>query len=139
MNEHIANHLVEIKVSSDRAFGFVFCAVFALLAFYPIFFGGVIRLGFLIASGVFLLTALLIPSVLAPANRLWMKFGDFLHGIVSPLALGVVFFLTVLPIGLLMRVFGKDPLRLKIDKDAKSYWISREPPGPSAESLNNQF
>lgn len=139
MLEHIPNHVAEIKGSSDRAFGLVFSAVFALFTFYPLIAGGSIRLGCLIISGTFLLSAFLAPALLAPANRLWMKFGELLHSIVSPLALGIVFFFTVLPIGLLMRLFGKDPLRLKIDRDAASYWISREPPGPSAESLNNQF
>ena len=68
-----------------------------------------------------------------------MKFGELLHRIVSPIALGIVFYLAVLPTGLLLRLFGKDPLRLKIDRGAASYWIKREPPGPTAESLNNQF
>jgi hypothetical protein len=68
-----------------------------------------------------------------------MKFGEMLHRIVSPLALGIVFYFTVLPTGLLLRLFSNDPLRLRFDPTAKSYWIKREPPGPAAESLKNQF
>lgn len=139
MHEHFPKHVAEIKGSSDRAFGLVFSTAFALIAFYPLIDGRSIRPSSLIASGVFLALALFVPAALAPANRLWTKFGELLHCVVSPVALGIVFFLSVLPVGLLMRLFGKDPLRLKIDRDAATYWINREPPGPTAESLNNQF
>ncbi|HQR50033.1 MAG TPA: SxtJ family membrane protein, partial [Methylophilaceae bacterium] len=90
-------------------------------------------------SGGFLLLALVIPRVLAPANRAWTKFGLLLHDIVSPIALGILFFVVVTPTGLLMRLLGKDPLRLRFERSAKSYWIVRTPPGPDAESLKNQF
>jgi hypothetical protein len=139
MHEHTRKHITEIKGSSDRAFGLVFAVVFVIIACYPLLSGGTIRLWSLIVAGIFLVLALLIPAVLAPANRLWMKFGELLHSIVSPLALGIVFYATLLPTGLLLRLFGKDPLRLRLDPTAESYWIKREPPGPSAESLNNQF
>jgi hypothetical protein len=139
MHEHTQKHVAEIKGSSDRAFGLVFAVVFAIIACYPLLASGAIRLWSLIVSGVFLLLALVVPAVLAPANRLWMKFGELLHSIVSPIALGIVFYVTVLPTGLLLRLFGKDPLRLRLDPNAESYWIKREPPGPEAESLNNQF
>ena len=139
MHEHTQKHVAENKSSSDRAFGLVFSTVFAIVALYPVLAGGVIRLWSLIVAGIFLLLAVVIPGVLAPANRLWMKFGEFLHGIVSPLALGIIFYVTVLPTGIFMRLFGKDPLRLRKNPAAESYWIKREPPGPAAESLNNQF
>lgn len=139
MHEHTQKHFAENKSSSDRAFGLVFSTAFAIIAFYPLLAGGAIRLWPLIVAGIFLLLTVVIPSVLAPANRLWMKFGELLHGIVSPLALGIVFYLTVLPTGLLLRLFGKDPLRLRIDSNAESYWIRRSPAGPAAESFNNQF
>ena len=139
MHEHTQKHIEEIKGSSDRAFGLVFCAVFTIIGLFPLLGGGVPRLWSLIVAGIFLLLALAIPGVLAPANRLWMKFGELLHHIVSPIALGIVFYVAVLPTGILLRLFGEDPLRLKIDRNATSYWIKREPPGPTAESLNNQF
>jgi hypothetical protein len=139
MHEHTPRHTSQIQSSSDRSFGFVFAAVFLIVALYPLVHAAGIRLWAVAISGLFLLLAALVPQVLAPANRLWTKFGLLLHHIVSPLALGVLFFLVVTPTGLLMRLFGKDPLRLRFDPAADSYWIKRDPPGPAADSLKNQF
>jgi hypothetical protein len=139
MKKYNQKYVNETKVSSDKAFGIVFTVVFAVIACYPLLAGREIRLWSLIIAGIFLVLALLIPSVLAPAKRLWMKFGELLHRIVSPLALSILFFVAVLPTGLLLRLLGKDPLRLRLDPKAESYWIKREPPGPDSESLNNQF
>lgn len=139
MFEHTQKHVAEIKGSSDRAFGLVFATVFTIIALYPLLGGGLLRVWSLIVATIFLLLALVAPSILVPANRLWMRFGGLLHYIVSPIALGIVFFAALVPTGLLMRLFGKDPLRLRFDPAAESYWIPREPPGPSPESLNNQF
>jgi hypothetical protein len=139
MHEHTPRHTSQIQSSSDRSFGFVFAAVFLIIALYPLLHAAGIRIWAVAVSGVFLLLAALVPQVLAPANRLWTKFGMLLHHIVSPIALGILFFLVVTPTGLLMRLFGKDPLRLRFDPAADSYWIKRDPPGPAADSLNNQF
>ena len=117
----------------------VFSVVFLLFGFYPLLGGETIRFWSLVVAGIFLLLALAIPGVLAPANRLWMKFGKLLYRIISPFALLIVFFAIVLPTAFVMRLLGKDPLLLRRDPKAKSYWIRREPPGPSAESLNDQF
>lgn len=139
MHEHTPRHTSQVQSSSDRAFGFVFAAVFLIIALYPLLHASGIRIWAVVISGLFLLLAALVPQVLAPANRLWTRFGLLLHNIVSPLALGILFFLVVTPTGLLMRLFGKDPLRLRFDPAADSYWIKRDPPGPAADSLNNQF
>lgn len=139
MHEHTPRHASPIQSSSDRSFGFVFAAVFLIIGLYPLFHAAGIRLWAVALSGTFLLLAALVPQVLAPANRLWTKFGLLLHNIVSPVALGVLFFLVVTPTGLLMRLLGKDPLRLRFDPAADSYWIKRDPPGPAADSLKNQF
>jgi hypothetical protein len=128
-----------IAGSSDRAFGLVFAAVFAIIAFLPIVFGGSVRLWSLILAAAFVAVALARPALLAPLNHLWLKLGLLLHRVVSPVVLGIMFFLVVTPIGLLMRAFGKDPLRLKRDPTTTSYWIPREPPGPTPESLKDQF
>jgi hypothetical protein len=125
--------------SSDRAFGIVFAAVFLFVGLLPLAFKGAPRLWSLIIGGGFLLVALTAPSLLAPLNRLWTRFGLLLHKIVSPLVLGIMFFLVITPIGVVMRAFGKDPLRLKFDKGSASYWIARDPPGPTADSLKDQF
>jgi hypothetical protein len=139
MHEHTPRHASQVQSSSDRSFGFVFAAVFLIIGLYPLLHATGIRIWAVVISGLFLLLATLVPQVLAPANRLWTKFGLLLHHIVSPIALGILFFLVVTPTGLLMRLFGKDPLRLRFDPAADSYWIKRDPPGPAADSLKNQF
>jgi len=88
---------------------------------------------------VFALVALVKPALLSGLNRLWMKLGLLLGKVVSPIALGILFYAVITPIGLIIRLTGKDPLRLKFDPDAESYWIPREPPGPPPGSMNNQF
>jgi hypothetical protein len=75
----------------------------------------------------------------AQLNRWWIKLGVFLGKVVSPVALGIVFYAVVVPIGFLMRVTNKDPLRLKREADARTYWIARTPPGPPPDSMTNQF
>lgn len=129
----------QVDGSSDRSFGLVFAAFFALIGLLPLLLGRSPRAWALGVGGVFLLAALLFPSVLAPLNRLWLRLGMLLHRIVSPIALGIMFFLVITPMGLVMRAMGKDFLRLRLDPEARSYWIPREPPGPAPESLKNQF
>jgi hypothetical protein len=83
--------------------------------------------------------AYIAPGVLAPLNRLWAKFGHLLHMAISPVILGILFYLCISPIGLLMRLTGKDPLRRKFEPATKSYWIVRAPRGPAPKSFKNQF
>ena len=125
--------------ASNRSFGLVFAGIFGLIGFLPLVFGEVPRAWALILAGIFLLAALAFPRLLAPFNRVWMRFGLLLHRIVSPLVLGIMFFGVITPIGLLMRLLGKDPLRLRLDKAAGSYWIERTPPGPAPETFKDQF
>jgi hypothetical protein len=129
----------DVRGSSDRSFGIVFAVVFALIGLLPLAFGGTARPWALAIGGGFLLAALAVPRVLSPLNRLWLRFGLLLHRIVSPLVLGIMFFVVITPMGLLMRALGKDLLRLKLDKSLGSYWIERQPPGPPPESLTDQF
>ncbi len=129
----------EIKGSSNRSCGIVFAFVFAVIGLLPLAFGGSGRVWALTLGGLFLLVALAVPAILAPLNRAWLRFGLLLHRIVSPLVLGIMFFLVVTPTGLLMRALGKDLLRLRFDKQSSSYWIDRAPPGPAPESLKDQF
>jgi hypothetical protein len=125
--------------SSDRSFGLVFSVFFLIVAFVPWVQGYGLRVWAIVASLLFGVAALGFPGILAPFNRLWTKFGMLLHNIVSPVVLAVLFYLVVTPTGVLMRLLGKDVLRLRFDGDATSYWIDRTPPGPDAESLKNQF
>jgi hypothetical protein len=124
---------------SNRSLGLVFAAFFAIIGLLPLFFGDALRLWALAVGAVFLLAALAFPAVLAPLNRVWTKFGLLLHKVVSPIVLGIMFYLAVTPTGLLVRLFGKDSLRLKLDRQARSYWIERTPPGPAPETLKDQF
>jgi hypothetical protein len=88
---------------------------------------------------VFLGVALFHPAALKPLNRLWLKFGLLLHKVLNPIVMALVFFGTVLPTGLVMRALGKDPLRLKRRPNVNSYWIERRPPGPTPETMKDQF
>lgn len=129
----------KLEMSSDKTFGLVFFVLFVLVGLLPILHGKPVRNWSLVTGAVFLALALLAPKYLRPLNRLWMRFGLLLHHIVSPIALGVVFYVTVVPIGLWMRLVGKDPLKLSFEESAATYWVSRTPPGPDAKSMNNQF
>ncbi len=125
--------------SSDRSFGVVFGVVFLIIALWPLFSSGGVRVWAAIVSVAFFLAAFALPKILAPLNKLWMRFGLLLHHIVSPVVLGILFYLFVTPMGLVMRLFGKDFLHLRFDSSARSYWIERNPPGPKPDSLDNQF
>ena len=125
----------DIKISSNRSFGIVFFVVFLLIALYPLTYGGEIRIWSLIISIIFLILGLLNSKILTPLNKIWFKFGIFLGKIVSPLIMGIIFFLVVTPIGLIIRLLGKDVLNLKYDKN-KSYWIEKK--GPKSK-MKNQF
>jgi len=129
----------QVKGSSDRSFGFVFAAVFAIIGLWPLVRGAEPRSWSLIVAAVFLAIAVVHPRLLAPLNRLWLKFGLLLHKITNPIIMACVFFLAVVPTALIMKMMGKDPLRRKLDKGAASYWIHRTPPGPPPDSMKNQF
>lgn len=127
------------KTSSDRAFGWVFAVFFGLLGGWPMLHGGVPHAWAWVAAGAFAATALLRPTLLAPLNRFWTRFGLLLHRIVNPVILGLIFMAVIVPIGLTLRALGKDPLRLKRRANQTSYWLERRPPGPTRESLPRQF
>ena len=125
----------DIKISSNKSFGIVFFIVFFLIALYPLLNGQEIRLWALIISAVFLILGLLKSKLLTPLNKLWFRFGIFLGKIISPIIMGFIFFLVVTPIGLIMRLLGKDVLNLKYNKE-RSYWIEKD--GPKSK-MKNQF
>jgi uncharacterized membrane protein len=129
----------DVKGSSDRSFGLVFATLFALIAVSKLWHGNDAGYGWLAAAAAVLAAALTVPTALAPANRLWLKIGLLLHHVVEPLVMGVLFFLVVTPMGVALRLTGKDLLRLRRDAAATTYWIDRDPPGPTPESLRNQF
>jgi len=129
----------EIRGASDRSFGLVFTGIFLLLAVWPLVHRGPMRVWALALAAVFLVFSLVWPGALTPLNRLWLRFGRLLQHIVTPVVLGLLYFLVVVPIGLLMRFFGKNPLCLGFDREATTYWIDRRPPGPAPDSMRRQF
>ena len=128
-----------VKRSSDRATGLVFAAVFTIIALWPLWKSGAVREWALITAAAITIVALAIPRALGPLSRAWHGLGLAMHRVMNPLVMGLLFYLTVTPTGLLMRLFGKDPLRLRFDPEAKSYWIERQPPGPAPETMRHQF
>lgn len=128
-----------VKQSSNRSFGIVFFSVFGLIAIWPIFQDGGLRIWALTLGLSFLLTALFKPSVLNPLNKAWTAFGLLLHKIVNPVVMGLIFYLTVLPTGLTLRILKKDLLHIDWDENADSYWIPRETSVTSLPSMKNQF
>jgi Saxitoxin biosynthesis operon protein SxtJ len=140
------NRKEEVKGSSDRAFGLtvggILLAIAAVRAGLHLWDGtdpGWVE-GVLAALGAPLVVfGLLAPARLAPLNRAWIRLGLLLFKVVNPLVLGLIYLTTVVPIGLLMRLLGRDLLSLKVDRQAHSYWVVREPPGPAPETMIRQF
>ena len=114
----------KIKISSNRSFGRVFFILFFIIAIFPLLSDGNIRVWSAALSIIFLILGLMNSSILYPLNKIWFKFGILLGKIVSPIVLGVIFFFVVTPIGILMKILGKDLLNLK-NNNEKSYWIKR--------------
>jgi hypothetical protein len=130
----------KIKGSSDRSFGLVFGAVFALAAFLPLlraphqprWWAAVIAVGFA-------LVALLWPKRLAVLNGLWLQFGLLLHAVIGPVVLALLFYGAIVPIGLLKRMFGNDSLRLQTDRATDTYWMTRDSSASAFSSMKQQF
>ena len=125
----------DIKIGSNKSFGFVFFVVFLLIATYPIINDGELRLWSVVISIIFLLLGSINSKILTPLNILWLKFGIFLGKIISPLVMGIIFFLVVTPIGLLMRLLKNDLLNLKFNNNS-TYWIEKNEP---KSKMKNQF
>ena len=124
-----------IKLPSNRNFGIVFFIVFLIIALWPILKQNEIRIWSLIISFIFFVLGLINSKLLTPLNKLWFKFGLLLGNFISPIIMGLVFFLVVTPTGLFMRLIGKDLLNLN-KKNVKSYWIDKT--GPKSK-MKNQF
>ena len=114
------------KIPSNRSFGLVFFAVFLIVAVWPLKNEEDIRLWSLVLSIIFLILGILNSKFLTPLNKLWFKFGIFLGRIVSPIVMGIVFFLVVTPTGVFMRLLGKDLLKTNKIKSTSTYWIKRD-------------
>ena len=124
-----------MKLPSNRNFGIVFFIVFLIIALWPLLKQNEIRIWSLIISFIFFVLGLINSRLLTPLNKLWFKFGILLGNIISPIIMGIVFFLVVTPTGLIMRFFRKDILKLK-KNSSDSYWINKN---NTNSSMRNQF
>ena len=116
----------KIKSSSNRSFGLVFFVVFLIVALWPLKYEEDIRLWSLVISIIFFILGVINSKLLTPLNKLWFKFGILLGSIVSPIIMGIVYFAVVTPTGVLMRLLGKDLLRMSKVKNTSTYWIKRD-------------
>ena len=123
------------NIGSNRSFGIVFFIVFLIISLWPLLNSNEIRIWAFIISLVFLVLGLLNSKILTPLNKIWFKFGIFLGNIISPIVMGLIYFVVVTPIALLLKVFGKDVLSLKKTK-SNTYWKNKE---KYNSNMKNQF
>ena len=122
--------------SSNRSFGFLFFAVFLILALWPLKNGNSLNLFFITISGIFLILGLINSKLLSPLNKLWIKFGEILGMIIAPIVMALVYFVILTPVSLAVRILGKDLLGLNFLKEKESYWIKRK---KNLGSMKKQF
>ena len=125
----------EIKISSNKSFGIVFAIVFFLIGLWPIIKSNDIRIWSLIVSIIFLILGIMNSSILTPLNKIWFRFGIFLGNFIAPVVMGIIFFFVVTPIGLIMRLLGRDLIKLKKNNE-NSYWIEKK---DTESSMKKQF
>jgi hypothetical protein len=125
--------------STDRFFGLLFSALWGAVATAPLRRGAPIRAWAVVLASAFLVTSLLKPGLLGPLNRLWQRLAQLLQTLTNPIVMAVLYFSTIVPFALIMRVLKRDVLRLKWEAGQVSYWIPRKPAGPRPESMRDQF
>jgi Saxitoxin biosynthesis operon protein SxtJ len=129
----------KVTTGSNRKFGITFGVLFGILGVWPLFHHNSPKWWLIAIASAFLAFALLLPHRLAPLNRAWFKLGLALNSVVSPIIMGILFFGAVVPLAWYLRRKGKDPLRLRLEPEAATYWIERTPPGPLPGTLTKQF
>ena len=139
MKERVAGSISEKERGSDRSFGMLFAVVFLIVGLYPLHLGQPLRTWALVVAGLLFVTAILYPRLLAPANRWWLRMGEGLNRVVSPLVLGIMYLVLIVPVGLAMRLAGRDVLCLKRRPEATSYWRLREEGDHRSSRFRNQF
>ena len=125
----------DIKIGSNRNFGVVFFVVFLLIGLWPILKGNELRIWAIVISLIFLILGILNSKILTPFNKVWFRFGIFLGNFISPIIMGIVFFLVVTPTGLIMKLFRKDLINLR-KNNSSTYWIEKK---DIKSSMKNQF
>jgi predicted membrane metal-binding protein len=128
-----------LKLPTDRSFGFTFAVVFALVGGWLLWRASRWGLSVLGVAGAFALVAIVVPRILHPLNVVWMKFGFLLGKIVTPIVMGLIFFLIFTPVALYFRLINRDALLRSFERDKASYWVNRTPPGPDGKTLPRQF
>ncbi len=126
----------KVETSSEKSFGLVFSLVFSIIGLYPLINSNTLYLWPFIVAFIFLFLAFFLPKSLSIPNKLWFKFGIMLGTIIAPIIMALVYFIAVLPTGMIMKLLGKDLLKKKFDKNVKTYWIKRDQP---IGSMKNQF
>jgi saxitoxin biosynthesis operon SxtJ-like protein len=137
-HEPLSSHR-EVKPGSNRSFGVTFAFVSLIIAVWPLWSGGHVRIWAIVAALGFAVVAFVAPDWFAPFNRAWFWLGQALHHVVNPVVMALIYFGSVVPTGLVLKMLGKDPLRLRRDRAAVSYWVPRDPPGPPPGSMPKQF
>ena len=126
----------KIKISSNRSFAILFFFVFIIISLWPLINENPLRVWSIFVAIIFLILGLVNSKLLTPLNILWFKFGKILGTIVTPIVMGIVFFIVITPTGFIMKLFGKDLLNKKYNNKNKSYWINRE---ESKGTMKQQF
>ena len=126
----------KLQMSSNKSFGIVFFVFFLIISLFPLFKDGNIRIWAMVLAIIFLILGLLNSTILNPLNKIWIKFGIILGTIISPIVMGIVFFVVVTPTSLIMRILGKNLLGLKKDNTKRSYWLERS---SIKSKMKNQF
>ncbi len=125
----------KIRIGSNRSFGIVFFIFFLIVSTYPLIKGGEIRIWSLIIALIFLILGIINSELLTPLNKIWFKFGIFLGNFVSPIIMGIIFFIVVTPVSLILKLLGKDVLNIK-KNNKRTYWIDKSDP---KSKMKNQF
>jgi hypothetical protein len=122
--------------NKNKSFGVLFFIVFLLIGLWPLTDEESPRIVFLIFAGVFLILGLINSKILTPFNKLWIKFGELLGRVIAPIVMTIIYFIVLTPLSFLIRIFGKDLLKLKYSNKVNSYWIKRE---KDLGSMDRQF
>jgi saxitoxin biosynthesis operon SxtJ-like protein len=130
---------MKTALPSNRSFGWTFTGIFVLAGIYGLMRGAAHLPWLLPLAAITALVTLTRDAWLAPFNRAWMKFGELMHKVMSPLILGTIYFGVFTPTALVMRAIGRDALKMRFERAAPSYWVRRDPPGPADDSFRDLF
>ena len=122
--------------NSNKSFGLLFSIVFLIIGMWPLKNGDNLNVYIIVISGIFLILGLINSRLLSPLHKIWIKLGEILGVIISPIIMFMVYFIVLTPVSLIVRLFGKDLLNLKFLKKKESYWIKRK---KNLGTMNNQF